>query len=97
MGATYKRVGWLGKLKRVLPAIRAQTVVLCFHYVTEMHTIYRIGQDGHWQRFDTTLILISAPQFPHRPCNAPTRPYRVGKKKQTWLSIATSLIFLDST
>ena len=24
-------------------------------------------------------ILISAPQWPNRPCNAPTQPYRVGK------------------
>ena len=45
-----------------------------------MYTIHRIGKDGHWQQLDTTTILISAPHWLHRPCNAPTQFYRVGKK-----------------
>ena len=35
---------------------------------------------GHWQQIDATPILISAPQWLCRPCNAPRRLYRVGKK-----------------
>ena len=45
-----------------------------------MYTTHRMGQDGHCQQFHTTPTLISAPQWPHRPCNAPMRPYTVGKK-----------------
>ena len=48
--------------------------------MTEMYTNHRIDRDGHWQQFGTQLILISAPQWADRPCNAPTRFYRVGKK-----------------
>ena len=39
-----------------------------------------IGQDRHWQQFDTTPILISAPRWLHRPCNASWQFYRDGKK-----------------
>ena len=39
-----------------------------------------MGQDGHCQQFHTTPTLISVPQWPHRPCNAPMRPYTVGEK-----------------
>ena len=45
-----------------------------------MYTTHRMGQDGHCQQFHTTPTLISAPQWPHRPCNAPMRPYTVGKE-----------------
>ena len=45
-----------------------------------MYTIHRVGQDGHWQQFDTTLVLISALQWLHRPCNAPRQFYRVTKE-----------------
>ena len=45
-----------------------------------MYTNHKIDQDGHWQQSDTQPILISAPQWPNRTCNAPTQPYRVSKK-----------------
>ena len=45
-----------------------------------MYTIHWMGRDGHCRQFDTTPALISAPQWPHRPCNAPMQPYMVGKK-----------------
>ena len=28
---------------------------------------YMSGQDGHWEQFDTTCSLISAPQWHHTP------------------------------
>ena len=28
-------------------------------------TVYMSGQDGHWEQFDTTCSLISAPQWHH--------------------------------
>ena len=45
-----------------------------------MYTNHRIDQDGHWQQLGIQKILISAPQWPHRPCNAPTWLYSVDKK-----------------
>ena len=52
----------------------------CSQQVTGMYTKHRIDQDSHWQQFDTKPFLISAPQRSHRPYNAPTWFYRVGKK-----------------
>ena len=85
-GGVYKEVGeweeseggWASQ-RRVLPTIRAQTVVLYSQWVTEMYTIHRIDQGSHWQQFGIPPILISAPQWPHRACNAPMRFYRVSK------------------
>ena len=85
-GVAYK--GWAGgrsgggwaSQRRVLPAIRPQTVVLCYQQTTGMYTNHRIDRDGHWQQSGTQPILISTPQWPHRTCNAPTWLYRVGKK-----------------
>ena len=45
-----------------------------------MYTIHRIDRDGYWQQPGTPPILISAPQWPHRPYNAPMQFYRAGKK-----------------
>ena len=63
-----------------LSAIRPQTVVLCLQQTTGMYTNHRIDRDGRWQQFGTQPILISAPQWANRPCNAPTQLYSVGKK-----------------
>ena len=41
-----------------------------------------------WQQFGTQPILISASQWPHRPCNAPTWFYRVGKKPSVKADLA---------
>ena len=87
---TYKRVGgweesgvgwwgWMASRRRPIPAIRAQTVVLCSQLTTGMYTNHRIDQDSHWQQFGTQSILISAPQWACWPCNAPTWFYTVGK------------------
>ena len=53
-----------------------------------MYTTHRMGQDGHCQQFHTTPTLISAPQWPHRPCNAPMRPYTVGKRPSVKADLA---------
>ena len=63
--------------RQALPAIRPQTAVLCSQQMTGMYTNHR---DGCWQLSGTQPIRISAPQWPNRTCDAPTRPYRVGKK-----------------
>ena len=73
-------MGWAGKPKAGSPCLRAPTVVLCSQQVTEMYTIHRIDRDGHWQQTGTSPILISTPQWSHRPCNAPVWLYRIGKK-----------------
>ena len=81
MSATYKGVGGGGggcaSQRRSLPAIGPQTSSAVFPGMYTNHKIYR---DGHWQQSDIKPILISAPQWPNRTCNAPTRLYRVGKK-----------------
>ena len=74
--------------RRALSAIRPQTLVLCSQQMTWMYTNHRIDQDGHWQQFGTQPILISAPQRDHRPCNAPTWFYRVGKKPSVKADLA---------
>ena len=65
-----------------------------------MYTINRIGRDKHWRQFDMTPILISAPQWLHRSCNAPTQFYKAGKrpsvKADLAIYITTYLMFLDS-
>ena len=71
--------GWASR-RWAFPAIGPQTVVLCSKQTTGMYTNHQIDRDGHWQQSDTQPILISAPQWPNRTCNAPTRLYRVGKK-----------------
>ena len=87
MSATYKGVGGGGgggggcaSQRQSLPATGPQTVVPCSQQMTGMYTNHKIDQDGHWQQSDIKPILISAPQWPNRTCNAPTRLYRVGKK-----------------
>ena len=70
-------------------------VVLCFQWTTRMYTNHRIGQNGHWQQFGTQPILISAPQLANRTCNAPTRFYRVGKKKSVKADLAIYSKVLD--
>ena len=52
----------------------------CVLVGTGMYTNYGIDQDSHWQQSGTQPILISAPQWPNRTCNALTQFYRVGKK-----------------
>ena len=72
--------GRLASQRRTLPAVRPQRVALCPQQMTGMYTNHRIDQDGHWQQLGAQPILISASQWANRPCNAPTRFYRVGKK-----------------
>ena len=79
--------GWVASRRRAITAIRAQTVVLCSQQTSEIVDVRKVHkpQDrsrrhGHWQQFGTQPILISAPQWACWPCNAPTRPYTVGKK-----------------
>ena len=75
------RGGWVGgQAEGGFSAIRALTVVLSPQQVTDMCTTHRMGRGGHCWQFDTRPTLITAPQWPHRPCNAPMRLYRVNKK-----------------
>ena len=73
---------------RAKPAIKVYRVVRSHQQVTDMYTTRRMGQDGHCQQFHTTPTLISAPQWPHRSCNAPMRPYTVGKKPSVKADLA---------
>ena len=79
--------GWASR-RQAFPAIRLQTVVLCSQQTTGMYTNHRIDRDGHWQQFGTQPILISAPWWANRPCNAPTRFYRIGKKPSVKADLA---------
>ena len=79
--------GWASQ-RRVLPAIRPQRVVLYSQQMTGMYTNHRIDQYSHWQQFGTQPILISAPQWANRPCNAPTWFYRVSKKPSVKVDLA---------
>ena len=55
-------------------------MVLCSLQSSGMYIKHRIDPDGHWQQSGRQPILISAPQWPNKTCNAPKRPYRIGKK-----------------
>ena len=80
--------GGLTSGRWALSAIGPQTVVLCSQQTAGMYTNHRIDRDGHWQQSDTQLILISAPQWPNRTCNAPTWPCSVGKKPSVKAGLA---------
>ena len=99
MDGAYKGVGgwegggvgrrrWVASRRQANPAIRAQTVVLCFQQTTEMYTNHRIDRGGHWQQFGTQPILISVPQWACWPCNASTQFYTVGKKPSVKADLA---------
>ena len=49
------------------------------------------------QQFGTQPILISTPQWPHRPCNAPTWLYRVGKKLSVKADLAIYSQVVDAS
>ena len=74
-----------------------QTVVLCSQQNTGMYTNHRIDQDGHCQQSGTQPILISAPQWPNRTCNAPTRLHRVGKKLSVRADLAIYSHIVDAS
>ena len=39
-----------------------------------------VGRDSRQQQFETPSSLISAHQWPHRPCSGPSWFYRVSKR-----------------
>ena len=47
---------------------------------TETATVNLVGRDGYQQQFDTPSSLISAHQWPFRPCSGPSWFYRVSKR-----------------
>ena len=53
-----------------------------------MYTTHWMSRDRHCQQFDTTPTLISAPQCPHRPCNASMQLYMVGKRPSVKANLA---------
>ena len=63
-------------------------MVLYSQQTTGMYTNHRIDRDSHWQQPGIKPILISAPQWPNRICNAPTQLYRVGKKPSVKADLA---------
>ena len=79
--------GWASQ-RWALPAIRPQTVVLCSQQMTGMYTNHRIDRDVHWQQSGTQPILIGAPQWPKKTCNAPAWLHRVGKKPSVKADLA---------
>ena len=81
-------VGGQAFRRQAFPFIRPQAIVLCSQQTTGMYTNHRIDGDGHWQQFGTQPILISAPQWVNRPCNAPTWLYRVTKKPSVKANLA---------
>ena len=85
--------GWVASRRRAKPAIRVHRVVLSPQLVTDMYTTHRMDQDRHCQQFHTIPTLISAPQWPHRPCNAPMWLYTVSKK----LSVKADLAMHSQT
>ena len=98
MSLTYKG-GWVGgrwgeavgaggKPEAANTAFRAQTVVLCSQQATGMYINHRIDRDGHWQKFGTQPIPISAPQWACWPCNAPTWFYTAEKKPSVKADLA---------
>ena len=62
-----------------------------------MYIIHRIGRDEHWQLFDTTPILMRAPQRLHRACNAPRWFYRAGKKPSVKADLAIYSPVVDAS
>ena len=63
-------------------------MVLCSQQMPGMYTNHRIDRDSHWQQPGTQPIPISDPQWADKPCNAPTRFYRVGKKPSVKADLA---------
>ena len=59
-------------------------------------TVYLSGQDGRWQQLGITCSLISVPQWHHMDCHEFTGSEKCCLCKQTWLSLALSLVCLDS-
>ena len=78
-------MGWWG---RVCQAKGRASLLLGHRQWCCVYTNHRIDRDGHWQQFGTQPILISAPQWADRPCNTPTRFYRVGKKPSVKADLA---------
>ena len=64
-------------LRLVLPAIRSDSGAV---FSVGNRDVHKPQNRSRWPLPATWPILNSAPQWPHRPCNAPTQPYRVGKK-----------------
>ena len=62
-----------------------------------MYTNHRIGPDSHWQQSGALPILISAPQWPNRTCNAPKQFYRVGKKPSVKVDLAIYSHVVDAS
>ena len=94
--------GWVGgkgwaNQRQAFPTIGSQIVALCSQQTTGMYTNHRIDQDGCWQQFVTQPILINAPQWSHRLCNAPKRPYRVGKKPSIKADLAIYSQVVDAS
>ena len=58
-----------GGLYHPLAIWHRDRAILCLQQSTKTATVYMSGQDGHWQQFDTTCSLISAPQWHHTPCS----------------------------
>ena len=56
------------------------SAVCSVHDCTETATVNLVERDGHQQQFDTPGSLISAHQWPHRPCSGPSWFYRVVKR-----------------
>ena len=62
--------------------------MLCLHKVTETNKVHSIGQDGCWQQFGTTHVIVNATHWLNRPCSAPSWFDRVQEKPAVKADVA---------
>ena len=89
-------VRWANQ-RQIIPVIGPQTVALCSQQMAGMYTNHRIDRYDHWQQSGTQPILISAPHWSHRSCNAPMQQHRVGKKPSLKADLAIYSQVVDAS
>ena len=90
------RWGQVGSRRWAIPSTRRQTAVLCLQYGTETTTVNLVGRDGRQQQFDIPSSLISAHQWPHRPCSGPSWFHRVVKRPPVKADLAIYNLIVGS-
>ena len=73
------RWGWVGSQRRVKPSTGTgkEPLRVLSKAQKQPQCGYMSGQDGHWEQFNTTCSLISAPQWHHTPHSGPSWIYMV--------------------
>ena len=83
-------------LRRVLPVIRSDNGAV-FSVAIGNRDVHKPQNRSRWPFATAWPIPNSAPQWPHRPCNAPTQPYRVGKKPSVKVDLAICSQVVDAS